>query len=77
MNAGESFAPHGINQFADMTQEEFAAKYLMPKGQMDLVHARMAQAPLLELPEVGALPTTFQWNDSFVTPVKNQEQCGR
>jgi len=75
LNEGETFRPHGINQFADMTQEEFAAKYLMPKGQMDLIHARMAQAPLLELPEVE-LPTTFQWNSSFVTPVKNQEQCG-
>ena len=29
LNQDEPFRPHGINQFADLTQEEFRAQYLM------------------------------------------------
>jgi C1A family cysteine protease len=75
LNQGEEFAPHGINKFADMTQEEFSAAYLMPKATFAGQVAKFAQAPLLELVE-SALPTTFGWNSTYVTPVKNQEQCG-
>ena len=31
LNAGEPFRPHGINQFADLTAEEFKSMYLMSK----------------------------------------------
>jgi len=75
LNAGEPFAPHGINKFADMTPEEFAAAYLMPKETFGKHAAKFAQAPLIDIVE-SSLPTTFGWNSSFVTPVKNQEQCG-
>jgi len=79
LNQGEIFHPHGINQFSDLTQEEFASMYLMPKEVFAARHARMAQAPLLEIDTNAQLPQTFSWldnNGSFVTPVKNQEQCG-
>jgi C1A family cysteine protease len=79
LNAVEPFRPHGINQFADLTTEEFAARFLMPKGALAATQqARLAQAGTLDL-EFGALPDTFDWrnNGSVITPVKNQEQCGR
>jgi len=78
LNEGEPFRPHGINLFADLTQEEFRSKYLMPKGSFANRHSRMAQAPVLKLNDNVEIPTTFNWynNGSVVTPVKNQEQCG-
>jgi len=77
-NRLDSGAVHGVNQFTDMTQEEFAAQYLMPHTVFAERRARLAQAPVAELDMDTALPTTFDWrnNGSVVTPVKNQEQCG-
>jgi len=61
LNAVEPFRPHGINQFADLTTEEFAARFLMPKGALAATQqARLAQAGTLDL-EFGALPDTFDW----------------
>jgi len=77
LNQGEPFRPHGINQFADLTQDEFRAQYLMPKGVIEQRKAHLAQAPVLEL-EATDLPVEYSWlnNGSVVTPVKNQGQCG-
>jgi cathepsin F len=78
-NAQDPSAQHGVNQFTDMTQEEFAGQYLMPRTVFAERRARMAQAPVVDLTSFGApLPTTFDWrnNGSVLTPVKNQEQCG-
>ena len=60
----------GVNQFTDLTQEEFASIYLTAKVNTQYtneVQARtMADAPLGDI----------DWTAKAVTPVKNQGQCG-
>jgi len=71
-------AEYGINQFSDLSPEEFKHMYLMKnyKG------SDKSKGKLLQLtPEqmVTAVPTNFDWRNkspSPVTPVKNQGQCG-
>jgi len=80
LNEGEPFRPHGINQFADMTQEEFAAKYLMDKSVFKQMSHRKNIAPAMDLSKFeSTLPASFDWRThtpAVLTPVKNQEQCG-
>jgi len=80
LNQGEPYRPHGINQFADMTQEEFRAQYLMDPVQFAASKAeRLAGAGVIDYSHFdSALPSSFDWrnNGSVVTPVKNQGQCG-
>ncbi|KAA0148375.1 hypothetical protein FNF29_06762 [Cafeteria roenbergensis] len=62
----------GLNQFADLTEEEFAAKYIGgfrpstgPKN-YELSHLRAVD-----------LPSSIDWSTKgAVTPIKNQGQCG-
>eukprot|EP00850_Spirogloea_muscicola_P006743 SM000032S12127 [mRNA] locus=s32:592821:594618:- [translate_table: standard] len=65
-------AVHGITQFSDLTEDEFARYYLglrMP--------AHLAAAEASEDLPVGELPDDFDWRDrGAVTPVKNQGMCG-
>jgi C1A family cysteine protease len=65
-----------VNHFADMTQEEFRAKYLGYK-MVDRSFLRGKNTPV-ELNQVRvALPSSVDWNSAgAVTPVKNQGQCG-
>jgi len=62
-------AVHGINTFADMTTEEFAATHLMK----NLTH----RAPDLT-PFVNMIPSNdVDWrNKGVITPVKDQGNCG-
>ncbi|XP_030047470.1 cathepsin O isoform X2 [Microcaecilia unicolor] len=63
-------AIYGINQFSDLSPEEFKAIYLQSKA--------------VKLPEYvktstkeAVLPARFDWRDKkFVTPVRNQLSCG-
>merc|ERR1712223_214178 len=71
-NVEESLGLHtftlGVNKFADMTNEEFRLFYNGLVGQGNL-----------EVEEIIAheLPETVDWRDKgYVTPVKNQKQCG-
>ncbi|XP_006661547.3 thiol protease SEN102-like [Oryza brachyantha] len=64
----------GLNKFADMTLEEFLAKYAGAK-----VDAVILQASVRELEEevIGDVPTTWDWRQhGAVTAVKDQGQCG-
>jgi len=68
-NGGATFA---INEFADLTETEFAEKYLgslpssIPEESRDV----------LSLTGVGA-PDTYSWNSKGkLTAVKDQKQCG-
>jgi len=68
---------YGLTKFSDVPQEEFKAKYLMPKGSIDI--GMMAQKHAVSKPKkhVGADPTTWDWRDQkAVTAVKDQQQCG-
>jgi cathepsin L len=60
-----------INKFGDMTGTEFAASLGLPK-----MHNRTGGSTFLA-PSNVQMPTTVDWRDKgYVTPVKNQGQCG-
>jgi C1A family cysteine protease len=61
-----------INKFADLSKEEFAARYFGYKK----VSKEVPVASRLVDPR-APLPTYFDWNNKgAVTPVKDQQQCG-
>ena len=72
-NTGNSSWTMSINQFADLTAEEFKALYTgglrFPKKSL----RRAAVGPF----NTTANPTSVDWTTKgAVTPVKNQQQCG-
>lgn len=70
--SGESTFFLGANEYMDMHNEEFVKVmngYLGQKTHSNLVFEQRQN--------VGDLPATVDWRDKgYVTPVKNQEQCG-
>jgi cathepsin F len=71
LNAENSGATFALNQFADLTAEEFKAMYMgrprTPRGPV----------PVAKAVSVGALPPAFNWKDNgAVVAVKNQGSCG-
>eukprot|EP01133_Synstelium_polycarpum_P019799 gene19799-23714_t len=68
----KSSAYFGVNEFADLSVEEFAKYYLNSAE-----HIRDPAAPVAADLPVDALPATYDWATlGAVTPVKNQGQCG-
>ena len=71
----EGTATYGMNQFSDLTTEEFKEKYLIPITEKDLFYAEML--PKAEELDVDRAPTEIDWREEgAVTPVKNQGDCG-
>ena len=62
-----------MNQFGDLTLEEFSGMYLGRKEH----HNQNEKAPEYATLEENALPATVDWTTAgAVTPVKNQGSCG-
>mmetsp|Transcript_14360 Transcript_14360/g.21521 ORF Transcript_14360/g.21521 Transcript_14360/m.21521 type:complete len:330 (-) Transcript_14360:229-1218(-) len=64
-------AVHGITKFSDMTQEEFAAKFLTANSSMKSRDTEVATVP----PYTGA-QSSVDWTGKLTTPVKDQGYCG-
>eukprot|EP01100_Stratorugosa_tubuloviscum_P009239 TRINITY_DN385_c0_g2_i1.p1 TRINITY_DN385_c0_g2~~TRINITY_DN385_c0_g2_i1.p1 ORF type:complete len:336 (-),score=140.38 TRINITY_DN385_c0_g2_i1:181-1188(-) len=73
-NKGGAF--YGINQFTDMTVEEFS-RYPCG-GPLKNLPQRSVGPEISSFPEVhGGIPTNWDWTtNGAVTPVKNQGSCG-
>lgn len=78
-NAGNHSWTMGVNKFADLTADEFAAKYIggaNPSLTRKRALRGQAETPLTAL-NTTANPASVDWTTKgAVTAVKNQEQCG-
>jgi cysteine peptidase B len=72
-------ATFGATKFSDLTEDEFRAKYLMPKDFEATYDARAPVATSFPENKLGlkADPTNWNWfNQGVCTPVYNQGECG-
>uniref|UniRef100_A0A3P8UU44 Cathepsin O n=1 Tax=Cynoglossus semilaevis TaxID=244447 RepID=A0A3P8UU44_CYNSE len=61
-------AKYGVNQFSDLSQDEFRDVYL---------RANTDTVPLFSGQKTEGLPAKFDWRDkAVVAPVQNQQACG-
>lgn len=66
----------GLNEFADLTHDEFKATYLGLKGDLPR-RSREVFSSNLRYEDVNDLPKSVDWRKKgAVTDVKNQGQCG-
>jgi cathepsin H len=72
-NMGRHSWSQGINDFTDMTHEEFAEQRLMKPQECSATN----QYQVKEEVALKAIPDSYEWNTyGVVTPVKNQGSCG-
>jgi len=73
-NSLEGKQIYGITKFMDLSQEEFRAKYLLPKGKIQ----PQKEKHVTEFEFLPTdIPTRFDWRDKgAVTKVYDQGQCG-
>jgi len=65
----------GINQFADLTNDEFTSSRNKFKGHMC---SSITRTSTFKYENASAIPSSVDWrNKGAVTPVKNQGQCGK
>jgi len=84
-NRSEGKTQFGINQFSDLSPEEFRHSYLMPKGFFNSRKAPNKQFPYqlknVSMPEGSIFDWRFPnpktgYNGNCISPVYNQGQCG-
>ncbi|XP_042397930.1 senescence-specific cysteine protease SAG39-like [Zingiber officinale] len=72
--AGKHKYTLGVNQFADMTNEEFKASHT---GFRNVIAARPVRKGGFRYENVSATPASVDWRaEGAVTPVKDQGSCG-
>jgi hypothetical protein len=69
--AAGGHAEHGITRFSDITEDEFAARYLLSKPRQN--HAVDVKVPPFEALKSGV---DVNWAGELTTPIKNQGYCG-
>jgi len=79
MNHKYSTATYGMNPFADLTREEFAAQRLS-KTKVNagaLAHSCLSHGVTVFDMDTSDIPTSFDWRSkNVVSEVKDQGQCG-
>lgn len=69
-HAGGS-AQHGITKFSDLTQDEFASRYLTAKKPSGPSTAKRADVEPLK----WGSDIVADWSGTYTTPVKDQGEC--
>jgi C1A family cysteine protease len=64
-------ARHGITRFSDLSQDEFAARYLN-----SVPVASRAEVDTTVKPLAPGATVSVDWTGTYTTPVKNQGYCG-
>jgi len=73
-NRGQSSYTRAINQFSDLTQEEFEATYLGGYKRLEMPERGVERS---EAVRTRDLPSSVDWRDrSAVTAIKDQGSCG-
>jgi C1A family cysteine protease len=71
-NLNNGTAIHGITKFFDLSEEEFAARYLRSDVSMRTGNAKIAATLASPKSDLGLV----DWTGVFTTPVKDQGYCG-
>ena len=66
-------AQHGITKFADLSQDEFKARYLT---YTPLTGAERSNATSVQIPKYRGTDSLVDWSGVYTTPVKDQGYCG-
>jgi cathepsin H len=70
-NAGKHTWTQGINEYSDMTFEEFSSDKLMTPQNCSATNS------FKKIPSKSAIPATYDWTTTgMVSPVKSQGSCG-
>jgi C1A family cysteine protease len=77
LNRLNPLAHFGAGPFSDMSREDFASKYLMPKRTTWVKPPPIDRTKSKKFLAADPDPNNYDWSSAgVITPVKNQGQCG-